>query len=83
MASNVNVTIGGFQTTGSNVNFPQYEVDITINWNNNTGEPQARSQTVLFPNILNDPSISNAWLKEHLMDLMLEALREIAGVDSD
>jgi len=83
MAKNVNVFIDGFAATGSTVNFPQYEVNVTINWDDNAGVAQTRTETVLFPNILNDPAISNAWLKEHLMELMLAALREKAGVDSE
>lgn len=82
MATNVNVYITGFQATGQNVNFPQYEVDITINWKTNNGEDRTHTETVLFPNILNHASISNAWRKEKLEALILAALREIQGVDN-
>ena len=82
MATNVNVNLTGFQTTGSNVNVAQYEIQVDITWINNAGQSQSHSELVRFPNILNHANISNAWRKEKLTQLLLEALREIQGVDA-
>jgi len=82
MARNVNVTIENYQATGAQVLVDQYSVDLFIEWIKNDGTPGSVSQTILFPNILGNPAISNQWLKQHLTELMLAALREIAGVDS-
>lgn len=83
MAKSVNISIAGFQATGQNVSFPQYRVDVTVNWITLAGQARVHTETVLFPNILSNPALSNRWLKDHLQDLMLDALREIQGVDTE
>lgn len=82
MASDVNVALSGFQATGNNVSVTQYEIQVDVSWVNNAGQLKTHSELVRFPNILNHPAISNAWRKEKLTQLLLEALREIQGVDA-
>lgn len=82
MARNVNIQISSFTDLGTQVPVDQYSVDLVIDWTKNDGSPGSKTQTVIFPNILNDPAISNAWLKRNLTELLLAALREIEGVDT-
>lgn len=82
MSKNVNVTIENYTNLGTQVLVDQYSVDLDITWTKQDGTPGSATQTVIFPNILGHANISNAWLKEHLIELLLEALREIAGVDT-
>lgn len=81
MGRNVNLTISDITPTGQQVLVDQYEITITANWTGNDGLPKSYSNTDLFPNILNDPGISNAWLKRHLKELVIAAVREKRGVD--
>lgn len=83
MPKNVNISILDFNPTGATVNFPQYEIDITIDWTTLAGVDKAHTEIVNFPNILAHPSISNEWLKDRLTSLMLAALREILGIDAE
>jgi hypothetical protein len=80
MARNVNVWFEGWNWTGSNVQTPQAELHMRIEWIDGAGERQSTEEDVLFPNILGD--VPQAWVKEELQDLMLRALRKKAGVDA-
>ena len=79
MARNVNVWIDGWRWTGQQVQTPQAEVNLRIEWTDNAGQQRQRIETVRFPNILADVPV--AWLKQEMEDLMLRALRVKAGVD--
>lgn len=83
MGKNINVSVTNYTNLGTQVLVDQYSVDLQIDWTKNDGSPGATTQTVTFPNILGNAGISNAWLKEHLTRLLLDALREIEGVDTE
>lgn len=79
MARNVNLTVSSISLTGQQVQVDQYEVDLTAQWKGADGQPHTRTETVRFPNIL--AQVSNPWLRERLTDLIIEAAREVWGVD--
>lgn len=79
MPSNVNVYTSGFEATGTNVSVPQYRFTLTVNWTDNTGAPRTHTETVLFPNILNQ--IPAGKRDDLVQELMLAMLRIKAGAD--
>lgn len=74
MAREVNVYTSNWKATGTNVSVPQYRVDVTLNWVNDAGVAHTRSETVKFPNFLQN--VGAADLKEWLTELMLREARE-------
>lgn len=82
---NVNVTETNYQPTGISVSVPQVQVDLVITWDDDSTTPptpHSTTQTVKFPNILSNAGIEPSWLKDHLQQLLLDALRHIAGADA-
>lgn len=53
MARNINIMTSGWRAAGVNVPVPQYELRVQVEYTDNAGQVQARTGTVLFPNILN------------------------------
>ena len=78
MAHGVNLFISKWQWTGSTVPTPQATVDISIEWDDDTGH-HAWSGVGTFPNDLQDVPV--AWLREELEDLILRVLRKKLGID--
>lgn len=76
---NVNVWISNWHATGIDVPVPQYEVDLTIEWNDRAGAPHSWTGTAVFPNDLQ--LVPVAWLKDVLEDLLLRCARKRLGVD--
>lgn len=74
MAREVNVNTSNWKKTGINVNVPQYSVDVTLNWTANDGTAHTHSETLKFPNFLNN--VGAADLREWLTELMLREARE-------
>ena len=81
MASNVNLFVSDITPTGNQVSVDQYEIQLTANWIDNSGNPHTRTETVMFPNILGQ--MTNQWLKEHLMELIAAAAKVHWGVDDE
>ena len=79
MAREVNLYTSNWQATGKNISVPQYNVNVTINWLDNEGVRQTRTETLLFPNFLS--RVGAADLKEWLTDLMIREARQRLGVD--
>ena len=79
MAKEVNVWTSNWRATGNNVQVPQYAVDITLQWITDTGEKKERSETIRFPNVLQN--VKAADLKEWLTELMLREARQRLGID--
>ena len=80
MAKSVNVWTSNWKKTGANVQVPQYSVDITLQWTANDGEVKERTETLRFPNALQN--VSAADLKDWLTELMLrEARQRLIGDD--
>ena len=79
MARNVNLWVTGITATGNSVPVPQYEIELTAQWIANDGTAKERTETVRFPNIL--AQVPAAWLKEHLTELLIDAARQVYGVD--
>lgn len=79
MAREVNVYTTNWKATGKNVSVPQYSVDVTLNWVNNAGVTHTRSETLKFPNFLQNMGAAD--LKEWLTELMLREARQRLGVD--
>ena len=82
MATNINVTVDAVTLTGLNVSVPQRRINATVTYTDVNGQPQTKSGSVLFPNVLGDPAIPTAWLQRRLLELMLDAERIILGVDT-
>jgi hypothetical protein len=80
MAREVNVSFSQPTTTGINVSVPQYTMDVTFQWIDNAGVSHTQTQTVLFPNVLQQIPASD------LLDLMKQVIivraRTVLGVDS-
>lgn len=68
-------------TTGQNVSVPQYEITVDADITDRNGEFKHVVETVQFPNILAE--MSNPWLKEHLVALILRALKTKYNVIPD
>ena len=77
----VNQWVTNWRWTGSNVQTPQAEVDVTIEWIDDADIPQTWSGTVTFPNDLQ--LVPVAWVKDALEELMMRALRKRLGIDDD
>ncbi len=82
MPRNVNVRLSNSQITGLNVSVPQRSIDITVTWIDNNNVTQTDTRTALFPNILSNAALPAGWLKDHLEDLLYQAVREIVGIDT-
>lgn len=80
MARNINIWTVNWHWTGKEVRTPQAEVDITIQWTDNAGEPHEHSETAGFPNCLQDLPVS--WVREQMEDLILRAVQKRLGVDN-
>jgi len=78
MARNVNVTLLNFRT-GTNVTIARRLVDVTVSYIDADNQPQTKSGTVTFPDILNQLSADD--LKEFALDIMLRAYRRSQGID--
>ena len=78
MAREVNVFTTNWKKTGVNVSVPQYSVNVTINWIDNNGVAQTRSDILKFPNFLNNVGADD--LKEWLTELMVREARQRLGV---
>lgn len=81
MARNINVWLTNWHWTGRDVPTPQAEVDIHIEWINEAGEPREHTETVRFPNILQDVPVK--WVKEELTDLIYRAVRKKLNIDPE
>ncbi len=79
MARNVNLIVSDISPTGQQVQVDQYEVELTAQWIDADGQPHERTETVRFPNIL--AQVSGPWLRERLTGLVIDAAREVWGVD--
>ena len=78
MAREINVYTSNWHATAKNISVPQYSVDVRIDWIDNNGISQTRSETLLFPNFLS--RVGAADLKEWLTDLMLREAQQRLGV---
>lgn len=74
MAKDINIYTSNWKATGTNVNVPQYSVNVTLNWTDNAGIAHTRSETLKFPNFLQN--VGAADLKEWLTELMLREAKE-------
>lgn len=74
MAREVDLYTSNWQATGKTISVPQYSVDVTLNWIDNEGLPHTRSETLRFPNFLQN--VGAADLKEWLTDLMIQEARQ-------
>jgi len=79
MARNVNVMYSNWRT-GTNVSFQRRLVDVSISYLNDAGEPQTKSGTITFPDILQ--SLGADDLKEIAIDVMLRVWRKTQGIDT-
>lgn len=79
MAREVNVYTSNWRATGNNVSVPQYAVDVTIKWVADDGTKKERSETLRFPNFLQN--LTNDELKEWLTEMMLQEARQRLEVD--
>lgn len=79
MARSVNVWTDNWRATGNTVPVPQYAVDVTLQWIDNRGEQHERSETIRFPNFLQN--VGKKDLKKWLTDLMLREARQRLGID--
>jgi hypothetical protein len=79
MARSVNVWTSNWGATGNTVPVPQYKVDVTLQWTTNDGEVKERSETIRFPNFLQNVGAKD--LKRWLTELMLREARQRLGVD--
>jgi hypothetical protein len=79
MPHNVNIFTSGWRPTGSNVSTPQYETTIRVDWTDNAGKAQTRTELVRFPNIL--AQVPASWVADE-KDLLMRALRVKAGIDA-
>lgn len=79
MAREVNVYTSNWRATGNDISVPQYAVDVTIKWIKDDGTSAERSETLRFPNFLQN--LTNTELKEWLTELMLQEVRKrlVAG----
>ena len=69
----MNVFIKNWHWTGQNVPVPQAEVDITLEWIDDAGQPHTWTGSPKFPNIL--AQLPQKWVKEALEELVLRAAR--------
>lgn len=81
MAREVNLTFTGWRATGTNVQVPQYEIQVTHEITRNNGTKVTRTRTVRFPNFL--AQVPQEWLEEELKDLLIRAARKLDGVDDE
>lgn len=79
MAREVNLFTSNWKKTGVNVSVPQYSVSVTINWVDNAGVSHTKSETLKFPNFLQN--VGAADLKEWLTALMISEARQRLGID--
>jgi hypothetical protein len=78
----VNITITNVRRTGTNVQIPQRAAAVTIAWVDDEGVAHSDNRpNVLIPNIWNNAAIPDGWLQERLMQLTIDAIRLIVGID--
>lgn len=75
MASNVNVFITNFHSTGKKVQVPQYSVHLKFDWVDSSGRRNLFEKDVLFPNILTE--VPPPFLREKIENIMVEFFRKI------
>jgi hypothetical protein len=78
MSRNVNVTYSNFRT-GTNVSFQRRLIDVSIFYIDSSGNPQTKSGTITFPDILLTLGIDD--LKDKLLAMSIEAWRKSQGID--
>jgi len=74
MAREINLFTSNWKATGKNISVPQYSVDVTINWTADDGGSHTASETLRFPNFLQN--VGAADLKEWLTELMTREARQ-------
>lgn len=74
MAREVNVYTSNWQATGLKVQVPQYTVDVTLKWIDDAGVAHTRSETLKFPNFLQNVGAED--LKIWLTDLMIREAQQ-------
>jgi len=78
MARNVNVMLSNWRT-GTNVSFMRRLVDVIITYTDDAGQPQTKSGTITFPDILLSLGVDD--LKAMLLEMSLRAYRKSQGID--
>ena len=78
MATNINVMYSNWRI-GTNVTIARRLVDVTVAYTNAAGQPQMKSGTITFPDILNQLSTDD--LKELALDIVFRAYRRTQGID--
>jgi len=78
MATNINIFYSNFRT-GTNVTIQRRLLDMTINWIDDTGQPQTRTETVTFPDILTQVPVQ--FRDDLLQEIAIRLLRAKTGVD--
>jgi hypothetical protein len=73
----VNVYFNNWHATGLNIQVPQYEVDLTVQWIDNVGVSHTHTETVKFPNAL--AGLTTEEQKEVAIDIMLKEVRSRLG----
>jgi hypothetical protein len=81
MARSVNVWTTNWRATGTNVQVPQYEQTIRIEWVDDAGEARKAQRTVRFPNVL--ANIPARRPKEYVEAMLMREARILAGIDED
>ena len=74
MAREVNLYTSNWQATGKTISVPQYSIDVQLDWIDNEGVSHTRSETLKFPNFLQN--VGAADLKEWLTELMLSEAQQ-------
>ena len=74
MARELNLFTSNWKATGKNISVPQYSVDVTLNWIDDSGGSHTASETLRFPNFLQN--VGAADLKEWLTELMTREARQ-------
>lgn len=80
MAREVNVFFTRPSPTGINVQVPQYTMDVTFNWIDNSGAPHTGTRTITFPNVL--AQIPAERLIDLMQDIIMERARTALVVDA-
>jgi|WetSurMetagenome_2_1015567.scaffolds.fasta_scaffold91933_2 hypothetical protein len=79
MAYGVNINLSNWRATGANVQVPQYEITIDIEWHDDSGTLHNQSRTVQFPNFLTQ--LPTSWVGEKIKELLIQGVREFYEVD--
>lgn len=78
---NVNIFFDNWHATGANVPVPQYEGEVTVEWQELDGTPHAITRTVTFPNDL--ALVPSTWLRGALKELVIAAVRRYLEIDQE